>query len=70
MPFDRLPDASLSESSNGRGTIRFGEQAPFWGGRNSFSSWTPALDPTPQFISIENARSVFDQLQLASRSGS
>jgi hypothetical protein len=26
----------------------------------------PALDPTPQFIAIENARSVFDQIQRAS----
>ena len=66
---DRLPDASISESPNGRGTIRFGEPAPFWGGRNSISSWTASLDPTPQFIAIDNAQSVFDQVQLATRGG-
>jgi hypothetical protein len=69
LSLERLPDASISESPNGRGTIRFGAPASFWGGRNNMSSWTPALDPTPQFIGIENARSVFDQIQLASRSG-
>jgi hypothetical protein len=35
-----------------------------WRG-NSFSNWTPSLDPTPSFIGIENARSVFEQLQCA-----
>jgi hypothetical protein len=47
----------------------FGPQMPIWGNRGGFSAWTPALDPTPQFIAIENARSVFDQVQMASRSG-
>jgi hypothetical protein len=69
MPLDRLPDASLSESAGGRGTILFGVQTPIWGNRGGFSAWTPALDPTPQFIGIENARSVFDQVQTASRAG-
>jgi hypothetical protein len=69
LNLDRLPDASISEGAGGRGTIRFGEPAPLWGGRNGVSSWTPSLDPTPQFIAIENARSVFDQIQLATRSG-
>jgi hypothetical protein len=69
LSLDRLPDASISESAGGRGTIRFGEPAPMWGGRNGISSWTPSLDPTPQFIAIENARNVFDQIQLAARSG-
>ena len=49
--------------------LRFGQPAQFWGGRNSISSWTPSLDPTPQFIAIENAQSVFDQIQLATRIG-
>src|SRR5580704_8775894 len=69
VSLDRLPDASISESAGGRGTIRFGEPAPLWGRRNSFASWTPSLDPTPQFIGIEDARNVFDQIQRASRSG-
>ncbi len=69
VSLDRLPDASISESAGGRGTIRFGEPAPLWGRRNSFASWTPSLDPTPQFIGIEDARNVFDQVQRASRGG-
>jgi hypothetical protein len=69
LSLDRLPDASISESANGRGTIRFGDPAPPWGRRNGVSSWTPSLDPTPQFMAIDNARSVFDQVQLATRSG-
>jgi len=68
LNLDRLPEASLSESINGRGTIRFGPQAQWWSGRgNNFSGWSPALDPTPQFIAIENARSVFDQIQRAAQ---
>jgi hypothetical protein len=64
MSLDQIPDANLSERPDGRGTIRFGQESPAWGGRRGgFSSWTPALDPTPQFIGIENARSVFDQIQ-------
>jgi len=66
MRLDQLPEASLSESSNGRGTIRFGPQTPILGRR---TNWTPSLDATPQFIAIENARSVFDQIQMASKSG-
>jgi hypothetical protein len=67
LSLDRLPEASLSESQNGRGTIRFGAAAQFWGRGSSFSSWTPSLDPTPQFLAIENARSVFDQIQRAAQ---
>jgi hypothetical protein len=63
----RLPDMSLSERADGRGTIRFGPQQPWFAtGTGGFSAWVPALDPTPQFIAIENARSVFDQIQRAS----
>jgi hypothetical protein len=69
VSLDRLPDASITGNSGGRGTIRFGEPAPTWGRRNSMASWTPSLDPTPQFIAIDDARSVFDQVQRASRGG-
>jgi hypothetical protein len=69
LSLDRLPDASISDNAGGRGTIRFGDPAPLWGRRNNFPSWTPSLDPTPQFIAIEDARSVFDQVQRACRGG-
>jgi len=63
----QLPDANLSESSGGRGTIRFGAVAPMWSG-NHFS-WTPSLDPAPQFIAIEDARNVFDHIQRVAGKG-
>jgi hypothetical protein len=62
-PIDRLPNLSLNERSDGRGTIRF-EDAPAvnWGRRNSFSGMTPALDRA-QFLAIADARTVFDKIQ-------
>ena len=62
---DMLPEASLDEEGNGRGTIRFGVPAsmfPF-SGRAGFGPWTPALDPAPQFIGIEEAQHVFAAIQ-------
>ncbi len=65
LNLDRLPDVELQEDGNGRGTLRFGPATPFWGyrGWGGFALWTPALDPTPQFIAIDNAQSVFNQIQ-------
>lgn len=65
MNLERLPDMTLSESTDGRGTIRFGQQSSPWGRGTGFSVWTPALDQTPQFIGIENARNIFNQIQNA-----
>jgi hypothetical protein len=56
---DDLPPVSLRSRGSGRGTIRFGESYNVWG-RGGFGAWSPAFDPTPQFIQIENAQSVFD----------
>jgi hypothetical protein len=70
MDLNRMPDGSSSERADGRGTIRFGEQAQFWGNRGGgFSAWTPSLDPTPQFIAIDEARRVFDYIQGAVAKG-
>jgi hypothetical protein len=63
---DRLAEMRLSEGADGRGTIRFGQQAWLWG-RGGFAAWTPSLDPTPQFIAIEGARGVFDRIQGPAR---
>ena len=62
---DRLPDVEMTDNSGGRGTLRFGPATPIWeyGGRVGFAVWTLALDPTPQFIAIDNAQSVFNQIQ-------
>ncbi len=67
VSLDALPEASLTERANGRGTIRFGQPAQFWGRTNGYSSWTPSLDVTPQFLNIEDARNVFNQIQRQSR---
>jgi hypothetical protein len=69
-----LPQVSLSEGSGGRGTIRFGDNSLFatFGRRNGFASWVDSLDPVPQFLGIEDAKSVFNQIQSlssASRQG-
>jgi len=57
---DRLPDVRLSEGRAGRGTIRFGQAANPWRG---FGGWSPTMDPTPQFLAIDNAKDVFDLIQ-------
>jgi hypothetical protein len=66
LSLDRLPEASLSEGADGRGTIRFGEALAFGSRSNGFDLWTPSLDPVPQLIGIEGARDVFDKIQRAS----
>jgi membrane protein YdbS with pleckstrin-like domain len=62
ISLSRLPNVDLVEGASGRGTIRFGEVQSMWGNR-SVSSWSPAFDPTPQFIAIDDARKVFDLVQ-------
>ena len=62
LTFDRLPSVNLIERRGGRGTIRFGQDMPTWTNRG-FSGWSPAFDPTPQFIAIEDARKVFELIQ-------
>jgi len=61
---DRLSSTRLSEGSGGRGTIQFGDPVPIWSQRN-MGAWMPSLDPTPQFIGIEDVRDVFDTIQRA-----
>jgi Bacterial PH domain len=61
---NQLQNVNLSERADGRGTIRFGAVAPSWADQG-FSSRTPSLDSTPQFIAIEDARRVFDHIQRA-----
>jgi hypothetical protein len=63
---DGLPNIELVRESNGRGTLRFGQPTSMWG-RNGFAYWMPSLDPTPQFIAIDDAEHVFGQIQHAIR---
>lgn len=64
VALDRLPEADISERSDGRGTVRFGRpQGLFDFQQSGFSVLMPTLDPTPQFIAIPDARRVFDLVQ-------
>jgi hypothetical protein len=62
ISLSHLPNVDLVESTGDRGTIRFGEMQSLWSNRG-FSSWSPAFDPTPQFIAIADVRRVFDLIQ-------
>jgi hypothetical protein len=61
----RLPEATLNETSNGRGTIRFGPALAIWNSRavGGFGAWVASLDPTPQFLAIEDVEKVFASIQ-------
>jgi hypothetical protein len=68
LDLDRLSEIQLAERRNGSGTLRFGPSAVYWGRTSGgFGYWSPALDPTPQFIAIADARSVFDLIQRTAR---
>jgi hypothetical protein len=71
VSLDRLPEATLNETSNGRGTIRFGPTVQLWNNRGSggFGSWIAALDPTPQFLAIDDAKKVFASIQERAQAG-
>ena len=69
LALDRLPSVALDEKQNGRGTITFGERPSFGlrGGFGGFGGWSPSLDSTPRFLSVENAKNVFDLIQRLSQ---
>ena len=62
-----LTDVSLSESSNGEGSITFGAASAmssmFWG----FSAWPGMNNQGPRFDVIPNAKSVYDTIRAAQR---
>lgn len=60
----KLPEIDLNERGNGRGTIRFGQPVATRSNRGT-GALAVALDPTPQFLGIEDARRVFDLIQRA-----
>lgn len=65
VTLSQLPDLDLIERSDGSGTIRFGQVVSAWGNRG-IGTWSPSLDPTPQFIAISDVRRVFDLVQQSS----
>jgi hypothetical protein len=49
--------------TDGSGTIRFGRQPSFWTRSNNYGAMTPSLDPMPQLLAINDARSVYQLIQ-------
>jgi hypothetical protein len=64
LNLEQLSEVDLKERTNGRGTIRFRQRAPTWG---YYGGMGPALNPTPQFLAIGDARRVFDLIQRTAR---
>jgi len=65
LDLDGLPQMQLVGAGGGRGSLRFGPPLSMFANRN-MSGWTPALDPVPQFLAIEEAPKVFDLITKAS----
>lgn len=69
LDIERLPALELHERADGSGTIRFGGGSLFQG--NGMGAWSPALDPTPQFLRIEHVRQVYETIaRQGKRAGS
>jgi len=65
LSLEQLPEVDLKERANGRGTIRFGQRVAAWGW--GYQGMSPAFDPNPQFLAIDDARRVFDLIQRTAR---
>jgi len=63
---DEMPEVGLADVRKSRGTIRFGRSLPVFG-RLDLKLWVPSLDKPPQFLAIEDPRSVMELLQAAIR---
>ncbi len=64
LRLDALPDSKLTFKSDGSGSITFGNSVSMWGASN-FGIWIPSLDPTPQFVAIQDAKNVYGKIQNA-----
>ena len=74
IDLERLPDIQLTGEGEKRGSLRFGAATSVFGNPGffgnpggwpqsryrSFASWSPSLDPVPQFLGIEDPSKVFD----------
>lgn len=58
LDIGRLPELEMIDRADGSGTIKFGAGPSIFRG-NGFSAWSPAFDPTPQFLRIEHVRNVY-----------
>jgi len=69
LSLHNLSDLSLTEGSNGEGSVLFGSGAPFSSWFSGFSAW-PGMDAymAPRFDLIPNAKSVYNTIRNAQRS--
>ena len=65
IDLERLPDIQMTGAEAKRGNLRFGPAASFFGNPRT-GAWSPAFDPVPQFLGIEEPSKVFDLIMKAS----
>lgn len=65
IDLDRLSDVQLTGERSGRGNLRFGAATSVFGNPR-MGSWSPSLDPVPQFLGIQDPSKVFDLIMKAS----
>jgi len=63
----QLPEVSMTEHRDGRGTIRFGQKSGRFDQSNGLGIWVASLDPTPHFIAVPDAAKLFRQIQQAQK---
>jgi len=68
LSLNTLSDVTLTEGSNGKGSITFGPQNPFGSMFGGTSSWPGAQQQSPRFDLIDDARTVYEKIRSAQRS--
>ncbi|WP_296743372.1 PH domain-containing protein [Mesorhizobium sp.] len=66
IDLERLPEIQITGEGRARGNLRFGSVA-FASGYSRTNSLSPALDPVPQFLGIEDPQRVLNLIMKASQ---
>jgi hypothetical protein len=61
-------EMNMVERPDGSGTIRFGGQKANWLSGGNRGQIIPSLDPTPQFLFVDDVRAIFQTVQRAAGS--
>ena len=67
IDLERLPEIQITGEGANRGNLRFGSAVSPYSGYSRMSSLSPALDPVPQFLGVEDPQRVFNLIVKASR---
>lgn len=62
LDIHRLPNLSMTQKSDGSGTLTFGEE-PGFGGMNGLGFWQATSASPPRFLAIEDVAGVFQRIQ-------